>query len=117
MPADTKAPIILVGPGTGIAPFRGFWHHRLAQIKMNSGKNNNKNIFLPETKGNFQLNFFFIEQEFGKIWLFFGCRQKELDLYRQEKKEMQALGVIDKVFLALSREPNVKKALKTIQNN
>lgn len=37
MPTETKAPMILVGPGTGIAPFRGFWHHRLAQMKLQQG--------------------------------------------------------------------------------
>lgn len=51
----------------------------------------------------------FVDQKFGKIWLFFGCRQRNLDLYRQEKKEMLEAGVLDKVFLALSREPGLKK--------
>lgn len=77
--------MILVGPGTGIAPFRGFWHHRCAQMKK-------------------QRN-----EEFGKMWLFFGCRQKCLDLYAQEKKKMVDAGVLDKVFLALSRESGLQK--------
>ncbi|XP_076232753.1 nitric oxide synthase [Calliopsis andreniformis] len=85
MPIETKAPMILVGPGTGIAPFRGFWHHRLAEMKRRP------------------------DLEYGKVWLFFGCRQRNLDLYRQEKEEMIRAEVLDKVFLALSREPGLKK--------
>ena len=47
--------------------------------------------------------------KFGKIWLFFGCRQKELDLYRDEKLQMLKLGVLDRIFLALSRKKKIKK--------
>jgi nitric-oxide synthase len=46
---------------------------------------------------------------FGKMWLFFGCRQRALDLYREEKSRMLEEGVLDKVFLALSREPTIPK--------
>lgn len=73
----------MVGPGTGIAPFRGFWQQRLSE------KLDNKPV--------------------GKMWLFFGCREKEGDLYRDEKEEMLEKHVLDRVFLALSREPNIPK--------
>lgn len=75
--------MILVGPGTGIAPFRAFWQQRLAEKKQN--------------------------KKAGKLWLFFGCRQKEMDLYRDEKADMLSKKVLDKVYLALSREGNVPK--------
>ncbi|KAB0794374.1 hypothetical protein PPYR_11213 [Photinus pyralis] len=84
LPKDISIPVILVGPGTGIAPFKGFWQQRLSDIE--------------KTK-----------KHAGKMWLFFGCRQRGLDLYREEKADMVKCGVLDRVFLALSREPNVKK--------
>lgn len=83
LPADPTRPLILVGPGTGIAPFRGFWQQRYAQVQARI--------------------------RVGKMWLFFGCRQKELDLYHNEKEDMLGKGVLDKVFLALSRQPTVPK--------
>lgn len=86
LPIDHTKPVILVGPGTGIAPFRAFWQQRFVQMK-------NKH------------------QKYGKMWLFFGCRTKDVDLYTEEKDEMLKMGVIDRVFLALSREPNIPKVL------
>ncbi|XP_073985034.1 nitric oxide synthase isoform X2 [Rhodnius prolixus] len=85
LPKSDTAPIIMVGPGTGIAPFRGFWQHRLAQRSLNGpGK-------------------------FGKMSLFFGCRLRNLDLYQEEKESMLKEGILSKVFLALSREPSIPK--------
>ncbi|XP_019773235.2 nitric oxide synthase, salivary gland isoform X4 [Dendroctonus ponderosae] len=83
LPNDMTKPIILVGPGTGIAPFRSFWQQRYAQLRA--------------------------KNQIGKIWLFFGCRTKEMDLYREEKEEMSDANVLDRVFLALSREKHLKK--------
>ncbi|KAF2346526.1 Oxidoreductase FAD/NAD(P)-binding [Trinorchestia longiramus] len=81
LPEDTTSPIILVGPGTGIAPFRGFWQHR-SLLKAS---------------------------ERGNITLYFGCRTRALDLYADEKKKMLEDGVLTDVHLALSREPGVPK--------
>lgn len=87
MPKDLSAPLILVGPGSGIAPFRGFWHHRKHQIKN----------LIPN------------KQKPGPVWLFFGCRNRGMDLYKEEKEKALADGVLSKVFLALSREDSVEK--------
>ncbi|XP_065334274.1 nitric oxide synthase-like protein isoform X2 [Cloeon dipterum] len=83
MPEDPMRPIIMVGPGTGIAPFRGFWEHRRAELEKTS--------------------------KAGNMWLFFGCRNKELDLYAGEKQDMLAANVLQRVFLALSRETTIPK--------
>ncbi|KAK9703975.1 FAD binding domain [Popillia japonica] len=83
LPTDPTRPIVVVGPGTGIAPFVAFWQQRKAQAAAKT--------------------------RLGKCWLFFGCRQKELDLYSEEKQLMVANKIIDRTFLALSRQKEIKK--------
>lgn len=72
-PAD--APLIMIGPGTGIAPFRAFLQHRRA-----TGAR-------------------------GKNWLFFGGRHEATDfLYREELLEFRQQGYLDRLDLAWSRD-------------
>ena len=75
LPADPAIPIIMIGPGTGIAPFRAFLHERMA------------------TKAP------------GRNWLFFGHQRREHDFfYEDELAGMQAAGVLHKLSLAWSRD-------------
>jgi sulfite reductase (NADPH) flavoprotein alpha-component len=79
LPRETDRPIIMIGPGTGIAPFRGFLHERRALGA--SGKN----------------------------WLFFGERSAATDfLYREELESMQKDNFLTRLDLAFSRDQDHK---------
>jgi len=79
LPTDFAAPIIMIGPGTGVAPFRGFLHERRAIGA--SGRN----------------------------WLFFGERSASTDyLYRDELEAMQADGHLTRLDTAFSRDQERK---------
>ena len=75
LPEDSSTPIIMVGPGTGIAPFRAFIEERKA-----TGAT-------------------------GKNWLFFGDRSQKTDyLYGKEWESYQKDGVLHELDLAWSRD-------------
>ena len=79
LPADPSKPIIMIGPGTGIAPFRAFLHERQA-------------IGAP-----------------GPNWLFFGHQRSAYDFfYEEEFAAMHAAGLLTRLSLAWSRDSNEK---------
>ncbi|KAG4079831.1 hypothetical protein HA402_014962 [Bradysia odoriphaga] len=81
LPDDSSVPIILIGAGSGIAPFRSFWQEREA---------------IANESGNSSL---------GKCILFFGCRSRDIDyLYEEEHTKLLERGILHNVFVALSRE-------------
>ncbi|KAM3826174.1 nitric oxide synthase 1 isoform 2-T2 [Vipera latastei] len=85
MPQDPQIPCILVGPGTGIAPFRSFWQQRLFDLKHKGLKP------CPMT-------------------LVFGCRQSKIDhIYKEETLLAKSSGVFKELFTAYSREPDKPK--------
>ncbi|VTJ67142.1 Hypothetical predicted protein [Marmota monax] len=89
LPEDPSHPCILIGPGTGIAPFRSFWQQRLHD---------------SEHKGTAH------GLQRGHMTLVFGCRHPEEDhLYREEMLEMARKGVLHEVHTAYSRLPGKPK--------
>jgi sulfite reductase (NADPH) flavoprotein alpha-component len=75
IPADPDAPAVMIGPGTGVAPFRGFLHERRALGHR------------------------------GKNWLFFGEQHSADNFYYQaELEEMFSDGFLTRLDLAFSRD-------------
>jgi sulfite reductase (NADPH) flavoprotein alpha-component len=78
-PADLSIPIVMIGPGTGIAPFRAFLYERMA------------------TKAP------------GRNWLFFGHQRRDYDFfYEDELSGMKTAGVLTRLSLAWSRDGEEK---------
>uniref|UniRef100_A0A8B9R6Y5 Nitric oxide synthase n=1 Tax=Astyanax mexicanus TaxID=7994 RepID=A0A8B9R6Y5_ASTMX len=85
MPKDSRVPCILVGPGTGIAPFRSFWQQRLYDLE-------NKGI------------------KACPMILVFGCRQSQMDhIYKEETIQAKNKEVFKELYTAYSREPGRPK--------
>lgn len=96
--AQSKRPIILVGPGTGIAPIRSLIWERLQWTE-------------PSTPQQSQMNGDNVDHgrpTLGEMVLFFGCRNKEADyFYRDEWEQLQKQLPL-KVFTAFSRDQKQK---------
>jgi sulfite reductase (NADPH) flavoprotein alpha-component len=79
LPDDPSKPIIMIGPGTGVAPFRAFLQERQA-------------LKAP-----------------GRNWLFFGHQRSDYDFfYEEEMVEMRAAGLLTRLTLAWSRDGKEK---------
>ena len=79
LPEDKDKDIIMIGPGTGIAPFRAFLQER--EVTNSSGKN----------------------------WLFFGDQTRDNDfIYEDELKDMLNKNILTKLDLAFSRDQKEK---------
>jgi sulfite reductase (NADPH) flavoprotein alpha-component len=78
-PADPSTPMVMVGPGTGVAPFIGFLHERRARGAT------------------------------GRNWLFFGEQKQSTDFYyADELSAMRSDGTLHRLDLAFSRDQRTK---------
>jgi methionine synthase reductase len=106
LPSDTLKPVIMIGPGTGVAPFMGFLEHRSEQRRI---KKRLVNIGAGPRQH--------LDDHFGDMWLFFGCRHRERDwLFRKEMETYKEEGVLTELHLAVSREENVPNSGKYVQD-
>jgi NADPH-ferrihemoprotein reductase len=93
LPTNPKSPVIMIGPGTGVAPFRGFVQERVALARRTIEKNGPDGL-----------------ADWGRITLFYGCRKSTEDfLYHDEWpryiEELKGKFVMHNAF---SREPPYK---------
>jgi cytochrome P450/NADPH-cytochrome P450 reductase len=88
LPEDASVPIIMIGPGTGLAPFRGFLQERAA-LKASGAK-------------------------LGPAMLFFGCRHPDQDyLYADELKSFETGGIAE-LHTAFSRAEGPKTYVQNL---
>jgi sulfite reductase (NADPH) flavoprotein alpha-component len=84
LPRDANTPVIMIGPGTGVAPFRAFLEERHAVGAK------------------------------GGHWLFFGDQRQACDfLYREQLEAMRAEGTLTRLDLAFSRDQEEKIYVQT----
>lgn len=80
LPKDAETPIVMIGAGTGIAPYRAFVQHRELSEKR------------------------------GKSWLFFGNRNFETEfLYQTEWQNFLKIGALTRMNVAFSRDSSKKE--------
>jgi sulfite reductase (NADPH) flavoprotein alpha-component len=79
LPENDSTPVIMVGPGTGVAPFRAFLQERV------------------------------VRKAAGRNWLFFGDQKSACDfLYCDEIRDYERRGVLHRLDVAFSRDQSEK---------
>jgi len=93
LPSDTSKPVIMIGPGTGIAPMRALLQERSYQK-------------LVEKKS------------IGRNVLYYGCKARHLDyIYESELDAFQKDGILDELHVAFSREQEEKVYVQHLLEN
>jgi cytochrome P450/NADPH-cytochrome P450 reductase len=88
LPDDAGVPIIMIGPGTGLAPFRGFLQERAAR----------------KARG----------ASLGPALLFFGCRHPEKDFLYADELKAFAEGRVAEIYTAFSRAEGPKTYVQNL---
>lgn len=110
LPTDKNVPIIMVGSGSGIAPFRSFWQQREYELKTMGTMEEPAEVVESSGDEDEDDESGAFQEPFGKTVLFFGCRQSNVDnIYSHETTPLLRKGVLQKVVTAYSRQPGQKK--------
>ncbi|KAF4323997.1 hypothetical protein JM18_002075 [Phytophthora kernoviae] len=89
LPESDQSPMLLIGPGTGVAPFMGFLQHRYYEAKL---------VATPSPS-----------EPRGDAYLFFGCRRESEDwLFQDQMREFVKNGTLTQLFTAFSRDQDEK---------
>lgn len=123
MPNALSIPLILIGPGTGIAPFMGFLAHRRELTK--SSENHATAAAQTVVEGMWRGGYDVMEKDLsihnkhdllesnagerespvGSVDLFFGCRHADHDwLYRKEMEDLLEEKTVSELYTAFSRD-------------
>ncbi|GFR94112.1 methionine synthase reductase [Elysia marginata] len=85
-PTDLSQPLIMIGPGTGVAPFIGFLEER--RVLQDERE---------KTEGS--------DFKYGETWLYFGCRNKDRDfLFREQLMDFKSSGILTEMRVTFSRD-------------
>ena len=87
LPPSVETPLILIGPGTGVAPFIGFLSHREELLRRSPS------------------------EKYGTVWLLFGCRAKDQDyLYKSQLEGWHSSGILTRLLVCFSRQSEALQA-------
>jgi len=138
LPSSLSTPLILVGPGTGVAPFIGFLSHRQSQFQalqtdppaavetvegtwrggyeLTEGE---LSVSGKEMEGLDQISDYRKKLGCGSMDLFFGCRRTDHDwIYKNEMETFKKDSILTNLYTAFSRQdPNKKVYVQNLLND